>query len=97
MQKKDKEKVFGGDWSQEQLTEFLTIESHDGTAADYLAIVRAYRHMVPATFKDYINLFVAEGHDINAANLSGQSILAHISSHAQGSEYADILREAGAA
>ena len=30
MQKKDKEKVFGGDWTEEQFREFMLVESYDG-------------------------------------------------------------------
>lgn len=96
MLKKDKEKVFGGDWTEQQLRAFIDVESHDGTEADYLAVIRAYRHMVPATFKQYIDLFVAEGHNLNAKNLDGTSLFATISSHNQGAEYAEILKAAGA-
>ncbi|MCH2041821.1 MAG: PA4642 family protein [Saccharospirillaceae bacterium] len=96
MQKKDKEKVFGGDWTEEQLRAFIDVESHDGTEVDYTAVIRAYRHMVPATFQQYINLFVAEGHNLNAKNLDGNSLLTTISSHVQGAEYAEILKAAGA-
>ena len=52
MQKKDKEKVFGGEWTEDQLKEFLVAESYDGSDADYIAAIRAYRHMVPETFAD---------------------------------------------
>jgi len=97
MQKKDKEKVFGGDWSEAQLREFINVESHDGTDPDYLAVIRAYRHMVPATFEQYIKLFVAEGHNVNAANLDGESLLTTIAGHTQGAEYAEVLKAAGAA
>jgi len=97
MQKKDKEKVFGGDWTEAQLREFIKVESHDGTDPDYIAVIRAYRHMVPATFQQYINLFVAEGHNVNAQDTEGRSLLATIANHTQGAEYAEILKAAGAA
>ena len=96
MLKKDKEKVFGGDWTEQQLRAFIDVESHDGTEADYLAVIRAYRHMVPATFKQYIDLFVAEGHNLNAKNADGVSLLQTIASHTKGEPYAAALRAAGA-
>lgn len=94
MQKKDKEKVFGGEWSEAQLREFLVADAYDGADADYVAVIRAYRHMVPGTFADFIKLFAAEGHDLNAKNAEGTTLLATIESHAQGKEYADIIRAA---
>lgn len=97
MQKKDKQKVFGGDWTDEQLRAFLDVTSYDNTDADYIAAIRAYRHMVPATFEQYLALFKAEGHNLNATNAEGESILATISGHAKGAEYAELLRTAGAA
>ncbi len=97
MQKKDKEKVFGGDWSEAQLSMFLNVNSYDGDSADYVSVIRAYRHMVPATFADYVELFKAKGHDLNATNRNGETILATVSQHAKGADYAAILKDAGAA
>ena len=96
MLKKDKEKVFGGEWSEEQLREFLSIESFDGTDPDYLAVIRAYRHMEAPTFARFVELFKAEGRNLNAVNLDGVSILGTVGSHARRESYAEILREAGA-
>ncbi len=96
MQKKDKEKVFGGEWSEVQLREFLSANSYDGSDADYVAAIRAYRHMVPEVFAEYVELFKAEGHNLNAKNAEGVSILQTIASHSKGEEYAAALRAAGA-
>ena len=71
MQKKDKEKVFGGEWTEAQLKEFLVAESYDGSDPDYIAVIRAYRHMVPETFADFITVFKNEGHNLNAKNAKG--------------------------
>ena len=73
MQKKDKEKVFGGEWSEAQLKEFTNAESYDGSDADYIAAIRAYRHMVPETFADFIAVFKAEGHNLSAKNAAGET------------------------
>ena len=96
MLKKDKQKVFGGDWEEAQLRAFLVADNYDGNDADYVAAIRAYRHMVPATFQQYVDLFKAEGHNLNAKSVAGETILATISSHNQGAEYAEILKAAGA-
>lgn len=92
MQKKDKEKVFGGDWSVEQLREFMNPTSHDGTDPDFIAVLQAYRYMVPATFASFAAQFKADGHNLAATNLEGVSMLAVIESHRNGKEYADIIR-----
>ena len=96
MLKKDKEKVFGGDWSEDQLREFLTVDHTDGSDPDYAAAIRAYRHMVPTTFGDYLALFKAEGHNLNAKNTAGETILGTINQHSKGAEYAELLKQAGA-
>ncbi|MAS23753.1 MAG: hypothetical protein CMI08_08670 [Oceanospirillaceae bacterium] len=97
MQKKDKEKVFGGEWTEDMLREFLSANSYDGSDADYIAAIRAYRHMVPETFADYVELFKKEGHDLNAKNADGVTLLQTIASHSKGVEYAEALKSAGAA
>ena len=96
MQKKDKEKVFGGEWTEPQLREFLSANSYDGSDADYVAAIRAYRYMLPETFADYVELFKAEGHDVNACNAAGVTLLQTIASHRKGAPYAAALQAAGA-
>lgn len=90
--KKDKEKVFGGDWTEEGLRHFLTLKTFDGTDKDYNSLILAYRHMVPAMFKDFVELFAEEGHNLQAQNLDGQTALDVIASHPASVAYADILR-----
>lgn len=94
MQKKDKEKVFGGEWTEAQLKEFLVAESYDGSDPDYIAVIRAYRHMVPETFADFITVFKNEGHNLNAKNAAGETILETISSHTLSDSYAKTIQSA---
>ena len=96
MQKKDKEKVFGGEWSEEQLSQYLNVNSFDGDDVDYASVIRAYRHMVPGTFADFIELFKAKGHDLTAKSRNGETLLETISQHTKGAPYAEILKQAGA-
>ena len=93
---KDKQKVFGGEWTEDMLREFLSANSYDGSDADYVAAIRAYRHMLPDVFADYVGLFAEEGHNLNAKNAAGVTILQTIASHAKGDAYAAPLRAAGA-
>lgn len=94
MQKKDKEKVFGGEWTEAQLKEFLVAESYDGSDPDYIAVIRAYRHMVPETFTDFITVFKNEGHNLNAKNAAGETILETISGHTLSDSYAKTIQSA---
>ena len=96
MTKKDKEKVFGGEWSQEQLEEFLVEQDYPGETADFTSIIRAYRHMMPASFADFLTLLKEKGGDVNAKNEAGETALSIISSHAKGEEFSALLKAAGA-
>lgn len=96
MIKKDKEKVFGGEWSQEQLENFLVEQNYPGETADFTSIIRAYRHMVPESFADFLVLLKEKGGDVNAKNEAGETALSIISGHAKGGEFAALLKEAGA-
>ena len=96
MTKKDKEKVFGGEWSQEQLEEFLVDQDYPGETANFTSIIRAYRHMMPASFADFLTLFKEKGGDVNAKNEAGETALQIISAHPKGTEFAALLKDAGA-
>ncbi len=96
MLKKDKQKVFGGEWTEESMRPFLESKSHDGTDADYINITKAYQHMLPETFAEFIEYFKEQGHNVNVKNLEGESVLAVISSHTKGKPYAEALVAAGA-
>lgn len=88
-----KEKNTAEKWSDEHLRSFLNAESFDDSEPDYIAVIHAYRHMLPDTFADFIRLFVAEGHSLSATGASGDTALQTIESHQQGKEYAEIIRQ----
>jgi hypothetical protein len=94
--KKDKEKVFGGEWTEDSMRFFLESESYDGTDVDYINIMKAYQHMTSETFAEFIGFFKIEGHNVSAKNLAGDSAVTVIGSHAPGKPYADALIAAGA-
>jgi len=90
--KKDKEKVFGGEWTEEGMRFFLESESYDGTDVDYINIMKAYQHMTSETFVEFIDFFKSEGHKVDAKNLEGLTAEAVISSHTLGAPYAAALK-----
>lgn len=94
--KKDKEKTFGGEWTEEAMRFFLESKSYDETEVDYINIMKAYQHMLPEVFAEFIVFFKDEGHDVNAKNLEGKTALAVISAHTLGTPYAQALSLAGA-
>jgi ankyrin repeat protein len=96
MIKKDKEKVFGGEWSEAQLEEFLVEQDYPGETANFTSIIRAYRHMMPASFADFLVLLKEKGGDLNAKNEAGETAYSIIANHPKGAEFATLLEEAGA-
>ncbi len=96
MLKKDKEKVFGGEWTEESMRSFLECKSYDGTNSDYLNIMKAYQYMLADAFSEFMTFFKEEGHDVNAKNLEGLSALTVISGHTSGKLYAQALQNVGA-
>ena len=92
MLKKDKEKVFGGEWTEDSMRFFLESKSYDETDVDYINIMKAYQHMTAETFVEFIQFFKEEGHNVNAKNLDGQTPLDVISAHAEGAAYAAALK-----
>ena len=92
MLKKDKEKVFGGEWTEDSMRFFLESKSYDGTDVDYINIMKAYQHMTADTFVEFIEFFKEEGHNVSAKNLDGATALDVISAHAEGSAYAAALK-----
>ena len=94
--KKDKQKVFGGDFTEESMRFFLESKSYDGTDVDYINILKAYQHMTPEIFAQFVEFLKEEGHNVNAKNLEGESALAVITSHEPGKPYAEALKAAGA-
>jgi hypothetical protein len=96
MIKKDKAKTFGGEWSEAHLVEFLVEHDYPGETADFTSIIRAYRHMMPASFADFLTLMKEKGRNISAKNEAGESALTIISAHPKGAEFAVLLQEAGA-
>ena len=94
--KKDKQKVLGEIFDEERIAGFLTGEAPEGFNRDFYLLERAYRGMKAENFDTFVHLFKAQGLDLNSESPEGQTLLARIREHAQSTDYAEILRAAGA-
>jgi hypothetical protein len=83
-------------WSDERVQTFLDVETQDGVAADYHALLKAYRGMVPEAFERFIEFFVQDGRNLGEPGPDGRSILQHVSEHHNAGDYIRILKQAGA-
>lgn len=94
--KKDKQKVLGEIFDDERIAGFLVGEAPEGFNRDFYLLERAYRGMKVENFETFVRLFKQQGLNLNSQSPEGQTLLARIGEHEQGSEYADILKAAGA-
>jgi hypothetical protein len=94
--KKDKEKVLDEVWTEERVAGFLSVVSHDEVAEDFHMLLKAYQGMRASDFARFLELFTAEGRDVNASNDAGETVLSIVSKHRRSGEYAELLRTHGA-
>ncbi|MFV8782291.1 PA4642 family protein [Microbulbifer sp. SA54] len=94
--KKDKQKILGEVFDDARIAEFLVGEAPDGFNRDFYLLERAYRGMKAENFSTFVHLFKQQGLDLNSQSPEGETLLARIGEHVQGTEYAEILRAAGA-
>jgi hypothetical protein len=84
-------------FTDERVKSFLDMQPVAGEDPDYHVLLKAYRGMVPEAFGRFIEFFVEAGRNLNAPGPGGKTILRLISEHRHGTEYAEILKKAGAA
>ena len=94
--KKDKQKVLGENFSDERIKTFLDIEAYGDTNPDFHVLEKSYRGMMAENFTTFLKFFNEAGRDINATNSDGKTLLALVSSHRHGEDYAAALIAAGA-
>jgi len=95
--RKDKEKVLDEVWTEDRVRSFLDVKSYDGTDEDFHMLLKAYQSMRASDFELFVGFFCEQGRDLNATGRDGRTVLEIITTHRYGTEYADILRAAGAA
>lgn len=94
--RKDKQKVLGEVFDDARIRTFLDFEAPAGINADFHLLEKAYRGMKAENFSTFLDMFIADGRDINAANNDGESLLQLIANHKQAAEYASSLKAHGA-
>ena len=94
--RKDKKKVVGEPMTDEQVAVFLGFRPQGDEPVDHYMLSRAYRSLRAHDFARFLSMFQAAGHDVNAPDSQGRSILQVISQHEQSEEYVAALLEAGA-
>ncbi len=90
--KRDKKRVEGEQWSDEQLQAYLNFNTFDGSDRDFHCLYRAYTRMNENSFENFIELFKAEGRNIEATNKDGKTLKQLIAGHAQAQDYISILQ-----
>ncbi len=83
-------------FTDERVKSFLEMQTVAGEDPDYHVLLKAYRGMVPEAFTRFIAFFVEAGRNLNAPGPGGKTILKLIGEHRHGTEYAEILKKAGA-
>ena len=94
--RKDKEKVLGETFTEEKIKVFFDYTPPAGVNGDYHLLEKAYRGMRGENFATFLQMFIAEGKDINAIGPEGKTLLQVIKTHRNGEEYAIALEAVGA-
>lgn len=94
--KKDKEKVLGEVFDDDRIRGFLDGQAPQGLNLDFYLLERAYRGMQVENFVTFVEFFVEAGHDLNATNTDGRTLMGLVREHSAFAEYLDILEKAGA-
>ncbi len=94
--RKDKEKVLDEVWTEDRVREFLDVQPPKGVNADFHMLLKAYQSMRAEDFEIFIGMFLEKGHNINAANEEGRTVLSYASEHRNSGEFVEILKNNGA-
>ncbi|RLA48835.1 MAG: hypothetical protein DRR04_06230 [Gammaproteobacteria bacterium] len=94
--RKDKEKVLDEVWTEDHVKSFLDVRPHDGSDENFYILLKAYQSMRATDFELFVGFFSNENRDINATGKDGRTLLDIVSTHRHGTEYAGILKTAGA-
>jgi|TARA_B110000503_G_scaffold125317_1_gene192776 hypothetical protein len=94
--KKDKEKVLGEVFDDERVRSFLEWIPPSGVSTDFHLLEKAYRGMNIDNFATFLSFFKEAGHDLNAANPDGKTLVEVAGEHGHGLEYVAAIRAAAA-
>ncbi len=96
MLKKDKQKVLGEVFDDARVKSFLDYEAPAGVSTDFHLLEKAYRGMNIDNFATFLTFFTDAGHNLNAVNPEGQTLVQIASQHGHGGDYVNALKAAGA-
>ena len=95
--RKDKKKVVGEPMTDEQVAVFMGFRPlDDNESVDHYMLTRAYRSLRAHDFARFLEMFKNAGHDVNAVDSKGRTLLQIIGQHEQAEEYVAALVAAGA-
>ena len=94
--RKDKEKVLDEVWTEDRVRSFLKIRSYDEVEEDFHMLLKAYQSMRAEDFAKFVDFFLAEGRRLDSPDPEGRTVLSIVEQHRRSTDYADILRAAGA-
>ena len=94
--KKDKQKVLGEVFDDARVKSFLNYRAPTGVSTDFHLLEKTYRGMNIDNFETFLVFFKDAGHDLNATNPEGSTLLQIASEHRHGEDYVKALKAAGA-
>jgi hypothetical protein len=93
----DKKSITDEVWDDERVRSFLAPQPRQGSdEPDFTLLLNAYRGMRPDDFARFVGFFRQAGHDLDARNESGQTLVDFIAPHRHGATFIDIMVAAGA-
>lgn len=94
MLKKDKQKVFKDEWSDEHVKAYLERTPYGDENADFYVLNIAYRYMVADDFARFVTFFKEAGRDLNAVGPENKTMEQLLAEHAQGEDYLKVIQAA---
>lgn len=93
---KDKEVVVDEVWTEARIREFLDVKPAEQIEADFHMLMKSYQAMRVDDFEKFIAMFLEQGHNINARDPRGRTVLSYVRDHRKSGEYVKILERNGA-
>ncbi|MBT3566293.1 MAG: PA4642 family protein [Porticoccus sp.] len=92
---KDKQKILGETFDDERIKTFLHFKAPQNVNPSFHLLEKSYRGMNIGNFDTFVNFFLDSGHNINAKNPEGKTLLSIIQEHGHGKVYAVVLKKYG--
>lgn len=96
MLKKDKVKVIDEEMNDDKIRRFLSLTPYGDESVDFHVLTKAYRGLPIEYFTTFLEMFLADGRDINATNAQGLSFVKFIEGNTKFPEFVELLKSKGA-